>query len=267
MISTASGHGGGADDDGLEAALEGAVLLDVLAVLVQRGGADGLDLAARQRGLQHVGGVDRPLRGAGPDQGVQLVEEEDHVLGLADLLHDRLEPLLELAAVLGAGHEGAQVELQQPLLGQHVRHLVPDDPLGEALDDGGLAHAGLADQDRVVLGPAGQDLDDALDLGLAADDRVELALPGQLGEIAGELVEDGGLGALLRARVVLVAEQGQRLLADLVQAGAEGLEDLGRDRLPFLHQAQEQVLGADVVVPELAGFLDATARGPAWPAA
>jgi hypothetical protein len=32
------------------------------------------------------------------------------------------------------------------------------------LDDGGLAHAGLADQHRVVLSAAGQDLDDALDL-------------------------------------------------------------------------------------------------------
>ena len=39
-----------------------------------------------------------------------------------------------------------------------------DDLLREPLDDGGLAHAGLADQHRVVLGAAGQDLDDALDL-------------------------------------------------------------------------------------------------------
>ena len=50
-----------------------------------------------------------------------------------------------------------------------------DDPLGEALDDRGLADAGLADQDGVVLGAAGEDLDDAADLVVAADDRVELA--------------------------------------------------------------------------------------------
>ena len=75
----------------------------------------------------------------------------------------------------------------------------PDDPLGQPLDDGGLADAGLADQDRVVLGPAGEDLDHPLDLGLAADDRVELALARELGEIAGEFVEHRGLGALLRA--------------------------------------------------------------------
>ena len=33
---------GGFDDDGLEATLQGAVLLDVLAVLVERRGADAL---------------------------------------------------------------------------------------------------------------------------------------------------------------------------------------------------------------------------------
>ncbi len=53
-----------------------------------------------------------------------------------------------------------------------------DDALGEALDDRGLADAGLADQHRVVLRAAAEDLDDAADLVVAADDRVELALLG-----------------------------------------------------------------------------------------
>ena len=218
-------------------------------------------------GLQHVRGVDRALGRARPDQRVQLVQEQDHVLGLADLLHHGLEPLLELAAVLGAGHEGAQVELQEPLVHQDVGHVVRDDLLGQPFDDGRLAHAGLADQNRVVLGAAGEDLDDPLDLLLATDDRIELGLPGELGEIAGELVEDRRLRALLGPRVVLIAEQRQRLLPHLVEAGAERLEDLGGDGLAFLHQAEQQMLGADVVVAELARLFDATARGRAWPAA
>ena len=44
-------------------------------------------------------------------------------------------------------------------------------------------------EDRVVLGPARQDLHDPLDLLLAPDDRVELALAGRLGEVLAELVE------------------------------------------------------------------------------
>ena len=57
-------------------------------------------------------------------------------------------------------------------------HVAVDDPLGEALDDRGLADAGLADQDGVVLGAAGEDLDDAADLVVAPDHRVELAVLG-----------------------------------------------------------------------------------------
>ena len=61
----------------LEAPLERGVLLDALPVLVERGRADAAQLAARQRGLQHVRRVHRALGGAGADQGVELVDEED----------------------------------------------------------------------------------------------------------------------------------------------------------------------------------------------
>ena len=57
MISMVCVDGRGLDHDGLEAALQGGVFLDVLAVFVQGGGADALEFAARQGGLEHVGGV------------------------------------------------------------------------------------------------------------------------------------------------------------------------------------------------------------------
>ena len=55
-------------------------------------------------------------------------------------------------------------------------HVAADDALRETFDDRGLADAGFADQHRVVLGAAREHLDDAADLFVAADDRVELAL-------------------------------------------------------------------------------------------
>ncbi len=63
-------------------------------------------------------------------------------------------------------------------------HVARDDPLRQPLGDRRLAHAWLADQDRVVLGPPAEDLDDAADLGIAADNRVDLALAGELDEVA-----------------------------------------------------------------------------------
>ena len=61
----------------LEAALERGVLLDVLAVLVERRRADHAQLTAGEHRLDHVAGVDRTLGPARADDRVQLVEERD----------------------------------------------------------------------------------------------------------------------------------------------------------------------------------------------
>src|SRR5882724_8427809 len=47
---------------------------------------------------------------------------------------------------------------------RRLGHVARDDPLGEPLDDRGLAYAGLADEHGVVLRAAAQNLDDAADL-------------------------------------------------------------------------------------------------------
>ena len=79
-----------------------------------------------------------------------------------------------LAPAMSAPRSSADDALVLQALG----HVAAHDALGEALDDGGLADAGLADEHRVVLGAPAQDLDDAADLLVAADDRVELARAG-----------------------------------------------------------------------------------------
>ena len=233
-----------ADHHRLEAALERGVLLDVLAVLVERGGADGAQLAAREHRLQEVRGVHRALGRAGADDGVQLVHEEDHLaLGLGDLLQHRLEAVLELAAVLRAGDQRADVERDHAPVAERLGHVAGDDPLREPLDDGGLADAGLADQDRVVLGAPRQDLDHAPDLLVAADHRVELALLGRIREVAAEALE--GLVALLGV-LVGHAVRPADLLDRLEQLVARGARvDLGGAR-----EGEQQVLGRDVLVAE-----------------
>ena len=121
---------------------------------------------------------------------MQLVDEQDDLaLGVLDLLEDGLEALLELAAELGAGDQRAEVERDDPLVLEPLGHVAADDPLGEALDDGGLADARLADEDRVVLGPPAEHLDDPADLLVAADDRIELAGARLGGQVAAVLLE------------------------------------------------------------------------------
>src|SRR5689334_10011274 len=245
------------DADLLEAPLERRVALEVLAVLVERRRADRLQLAARQGRLEDRGGVDRALGRARADEVVQLVDEQDDVAALGDLLHHLLQALLELTAVLRPGYQRREVERVDLLALQQLRDLVAGDAGGEALDDGGLADARLADQDRVVLRAPREDLHHALDLGLAPDDGVELRLGGELGQGAPELVEE--LRALrLLARGAALAllppagagEHADDLVADLLGVCVEVEQDARRDALVLAHEAEQDVLGADVVVAQ-----------------
>ena len=177
------------DLDRLEAALERAVLLDVLPVLGRRRRADAADLAARERRLQDVGGVERAFGRPGAHQRVQLVDEHDDVRVLGQLLHDRLEALFELAAILRAGDNQRDVERQDALVGQEVRHVAAEDLLRQPFDDRGLADARLADEHGVVLRPAAEHLLHALELVVATDQRIEQVLHRRFGQIATELGE------------------------------------------------------------------------------
>src|SRR3712207_9364239 len=106
---------------------------------------------------------------------MELVDEDDDVARLNDLLHDDFEAFLELAAVLRPRDERTEIQGDHAARQQIVRDFGLDDALCEALDDRRLAHARFADQDRIVLRPATENLEDALDLIRAADDRVKLA--------------------------------------------------------------------------------------------
>ncbi len=227
----------------------------MLAELIERRGADALDLAARQGGLQHAGRVDGALGSAGADQRMELVDEENDVLGLDDLLHHDLEALLELAAVLGARDERAEVEGHHAAVQDVLRHVGADDALGKALHDRCFADAGLADDDGIVLGPAGEYLEHPVDLVLPADHGVELAALGKLGEVPAELVEGGG-GALFRRDLSGCAAQViDDQLARSEQVHTEAPEDLAADPFLLADEAEEKVLAADIIVAEQPRFL------------
>ena len=208
------------DKHRLEAPRQRRVLLDIFAIFVERGGADAMQLAARQRRLEQVRGIHRAVGLAGADDGMHLVDEKNVGAGRRrHLVQHRLEPLLELAAILCAGHHGAEIERQQFLVEQAFRHVAIDDAQRQALDDRGLADAGLADQHRIVLGPARQHLDRAADFLVAADDRIELAVARRLRQVAGIFLQ----------RVIGVFRRRRVRGAALAQRLDGGIEVLRRD--------------------------------------
>ena len=261
----------------------------MLAVLRERGGADALDLPAGKGGLEDVGGVHRAFGGAGADDRVHLVDEQDDVLGTLDLVHDALDALFELAAILRAGDHQREVEGDHLTVEEDLRNNTRSDFLGEAFDDGGLAHAGFADEDGVILRAAAEDLHHTADFFLTADDGIEFAGLGEFGEIAAEGLQEretftaaragalfgrgatGGWrsvvrGIIRRGRRIAVLllglvgggriDVGENLLTAALQIDVELLQDAGGDALPFLQEAEKDVFGADISMTEGSGFGD-----------
>ncbi len=174
----------------LEATFQGRILLDELAVFVQGGGAYAVQFTTGQGRLEHVACVHGTLAFTGADHGVQFVDEQDHLpFLLRQFVEQAFEALLEFTPVLGAGNKGPHVQGEQALAFQAIWHFAVDDALGEALGNGGLAHARLTDQHGVVLGTALQHLDGAADFVVTADHRVKLAFFGTLGQVDGVLVQ------------------------------------------------------------------------------
>ena len=92
--------------------------------------------------------------------------------------HDSFEPFLEIAAVAGASQQRAHVERVDRGVGQNLGRFTGDDLACQPLGDGGFAHARITHQQRVVLAAAAEHLNATLDLTLAADQRVDIALAG-----------------------------------------------------------------------------------------
>ena len=131
---------------------------------------------------------------------MHFVDEQDAVAGVLDFLDDLFQPFLELPPVLGAGHQSAHIQGDQAFALQGFRDFAAVNLLGQGFHDGRFAHARLAHQHRIILGAAAEDLHHPLQFLLAADDRIQLAIPGGFSQVDAQLIQSGsalaGAGAL-----------------------------------------------------------------------
>ena len=157
--------------------------------------------------------------------------------------------------------------------------------MGQAFDDGGLTDASFADEYRVILRPAAENLHHPADFFLSTDDRVEFAGPGHLGEVAAKSLQQRetlaptgaapffagatrrrrifAIGLLLRRSVFRLTftlngsvgvDVGEDFFAATLEVDVELLEDTGSDALPFLQEPQQDMFGANVGMTEATGF-------------
>ena len=113
--------GGGLHLYFLETTLQGTILLDGVAILIQRRGSYALYGTPGQGRLQDVGSIHGTGGSPGTYHGVYLINEDDDVGVLLQLLDEHLHAFLKLSAVLGTCHHTRHVERDQTLVEEHGR--------------------------------------------------------------------------------------------------------------------------------------------------
>ena len=161
---------------------------------------------------------------------MHLVDEQNDVLQPPHLRQNVADTLLKFAPVFGSGDDAGHVQGVEPLAPQSLRHPACGDILGHALDDGGLSHARLTDEGGIVLLPAGEDLQDGLDLPLPADDGLGTVRP--FHQIHAELLQKSGI------------------LHRLLLSGVLALVQIGKQQIRIDGAAGQHTEGAAVLVPQ-----------------
>ena len=131
---------------------------------------------------------------------MQFVDEKNDVaLRALNLFDSCFQSLLKFAAETASGDHRPEIERDHSLTHQDLRDVVGCDLLRQPFDNGRFAHTGFTDQYRIVLRAAGQNLDEAQNLFIAANNRVQFAFAGSLGEVTGVFLQ--GAVARLGLRV------------------------------------------------------------------
>ena len=250
------------DHDRLETTFQRGVFLDILAVLVQRGCTDAVQLAAGQHRFEQVARVHRAVGLACADDGVQFIDEEDDLaLGLLDLVQNALQAFLKLAAVFCTRDQCAHVQAEHGAVFQVLGHIAAHDTLSKALGDGGLTDTGLTDEDGVVLALTAQDADDVADLAVTADDRVQFVGASHLHKVLAVLFQR--VVGILRVitRYPLIATHRAERLHKFLSRDAKSLENFAGSIARALQNSEENVFNADVFILHLLGLLFRSVEG------
>ena len=183
---------------------------------------------------------------------MQFINEDNGVLALHQFFHDGLEALFELAAVFRSGNNQRKIKREDALVREERWNVAVGDALRQAFHDGGLAYARLANQHRIVLRAAAQNLYHALHFIFATHQGIERAFASRLREVAAEFREQRSFFRPRRCR--FFTRSARQLLAQGREAQTALHQDFRAKALLFAKDAKQQMLRADVLVAQALGL-------------
>ncbi len=117
---------------------------------------------------------------------MQLVDEQDDLsIRIFNLFKHGLQPVFKLAAILRSRHHRSQIEPNDPLVLQRLRHIARDNPLRQPFDNRRFADTWLADQYRIIFRSPRQHLHHPPDFLIPPNHRIKLPAPRQFRQIFG----------------------------------------------------------------------------------
>src|SRR5262245_41647832 len=114
---------------------------------------------------------------------MELVDEQNDVLGTANLIHDGFDALFELSTVLSARHHQRQVQRNYPFIPEQFGHVTGGNFLCQTFHNRSLADSCFSEQHGIVLSAPAENLNNALDLALSPNDRIHFALASYFSQI------------------------------------------------------------------------------------
>ena len=193
---------------------------------------------------------------------MQLINEQDDLaFALFNFVQNALQTFLKLAAVLSTGDQSAHIQAEHGAVFQVFGHIAAHDTLGKALSDSRFTNTSFTDQHRVVLALTGQDADNIADLGITANDGIQLVGTGGFHQILAIFFQ----GVIGRFGVIsghaLVAAHGGQHLHELFRCDAKLLEQLASHAAGALQHAHKDMLHADIFILHLLGLLFSGGQG------
>ena len=138
--------------DRLETPFQRGIFFNVLTIFIDGRCANQLNFPAGKRRFENIGCIECALRTACADHGMNLIDKHQNVLICSYFLYYIFNALFKLAAVFGTGHHSGQIQNNQPLIADGLRHISCGDFRGKTFYNRRFADARLTDQTRIVFG-------------------------------------------------------------------------------------------------------------------
>ncbi|MNI85048.1 hypothetical protein D3C73_1420060 [compost metagenome] len=117
-----------------------------------------------------------------------------------------------------------------------------DNLLGQAFGNSRFTYPRLPDQNRVILSPAAEHLNNTLDFLAPSDNRVQIAFLGNGGQVTGQAVKSRcayiGRSAVAGGYRFAAAQKLQHLLAGLIQADTQIIQYTSRNAFTFTDESK-----------------------------